>query len=331
MSGRYVAEAAELGTLYPISDLGKGLRLLSRNAANLSRKRADEILGLEEFVGDRKLRPRHVDNLVQQMKRGTFHPEQVQIITCVCRETDREYRMNGQHTAWARLEMDDSYPCQVQFLKYEAQTIADMRRLYATIDRGSPRTRSDVVHSYLAGTAEYGHFTVWSVRAIARGLSFYLWTSENERKAQDGDDVSYLLMTDYLEVGQKVAAFLDSCKGHSNTQDGHGWLFRQSVAAAMIATFQASGSLKALDEFWSGVRDGVGLNSLNDPRLRLRNALQAVAEKLGTNSDTNGKVKNIAAEQVYDWCIRCWNAFRKGEEIQVLKRQLPEERRKVNK
>ena len=330
MTGQYVSEAAELGTIYPIEKMGKGLRLLSRNTGNFSHKRADEILGLSEFVGDRALRPRHVDNLVQQMKRGTFHPEQVQIITCICLEDGNEYRMNGQHTAWARLEMDDSFPCTVQFLEYEAQTMADMRRLYATIDRGSPRTRQNVIHSYLAGTPEYGHFNVWSIRSIARGLAFYLWEGAGERKLQDADDVSYLLQTEWLQIGQRVAAFLDTCRGCSGGS-GHNWMFRAPVAAAMLATFATSNSLKAIDEFWTGVRDGVGLNSLTDPRLQLRTVLQTVIEKVGTGKDANGKIKNLANEQVYDWCIRCWNSYRKGEPVQVLKRQLPDSRRSVSR
>lgn len=326
MSGRYISNPETKTDVVPnMASLGKGLKLLGKTTATFSRKKADEILGLAELVADRPLKPRHVDYLKRQIQGGTMRWEHVMIMTCVCLEDGKEYRMNGQHTSWARLDFDDSLPTPgVQFLRYEAATEADMRRLYASIDRGSPRTRRNVVDSYLLGTPEFGHHNIWSVRAVATALPYWLFETTHERGKHSPDDVSYWMLTDHLEVCQRVCSFLDTAYyGSTGANPGHNWLFRQPVTAALLATFSKSSTHKAVDEFWCAVRDGAGLDSVDDPRLRLRNALMNINSLFNI---TAGKSKTPAdvADVIYDWCIRAWNAFRKGEELKQLKRALPE-------
>src|SRR5262245_6365516 len=97
-----------------VLELGEGLKLTRRGTEELSVDFATNLLNMAEFSSDRPLDDRHVARLLNAMKRGTFLPEQVQIITCTL--NGKEYRMNGQHTSWARLELnrlglDDGYKC----------------------------------------------------------------------------------------------------------------------------------------------------------------------------------------------------------------------------
>src|SRR5688500_1830871 len=100
---------------YDIKSLGQSLRLTSQDSVELTPELAKELLAMPAFIGERPMRKRHVGNLVHNMQRGTFRWEWVTIITCRCTEPHNgkpkgaTFRMNGQHTCSARLEMQPSY------------------------------------------------------------------------------------------------------------------------------------------------------------------------------------------------------------------------------
>ena len=274
-----------------------------------TREEAEKLLDLEEFVGDRPLKSRHVDDLIKAMERGTFHPELVSLI--VCKHDGKTYRMNGQHTAWARLYMPDKgYECSVTMLEYTAKSMEDMRTLYASIDRSSPRTRANVITSYLAGTEEFDEVKSSTLRVVPMGFAMWMWKTKHERRMHDGDDVAYLIKTDHYDLARKVCAFLDK---HSSRDYKH--LMRAPVVGAMFATFNKAPQI-ALD-FWGPVATGTGIDKVGDPRLKLRNELQRVAVDSGQGSLSHKKI--VSQEYMFRQCVAAWNAFRDGRSLQLLK------------
>src|SRR5436190_8943088 len=145
--------------IYEISSLGSGLELKSRKTVELTQEFANSFLETAEFTGDRPLRTSHVMFLCRQMEAAAFRWEQVNLMTCMWQ--GREYRMNGQHTCWARVyaELPKGARTPVAVLKYAAEAEQDMRQLYATIDRGAPRNRGNVVVSYLSGRSEFPDYS----------------------------------------------------------------------------------------------------------------------------------------------------------------------------
>ncbi|MEK7567080.1 MAG: hypothetical protein AAB527_03035, partial [Patescibacteria group bacterium] len=85
--------------------------------------------------------------------------------------------------------------------------------------------------------------------------------------------------------------------------------------------------------FWDVVREGVGIDNKNDPRLLLRNALMTckIGEK-GRNARKASGIasKQVTSEEVYRWAIRSWNAWRRDEPLAVLRAVLNADRPKVN-
>lgn len=304
---------------------GGGLSLLTRRSVELTRALARTVLELPEFVVegqlvDRNLRDNHVTYLLSCMKRGTFHPEWVQIITCVCREpinngrvilpAGTKYRMNGQHTCWAREYMEADWPCRVALLEYEAATVADMRQLYASIDRGAARQNGDVLISLLAGTDQFRNVPRRVLKPLAAGLA--LWLSPvNHSSKRDATELAQLLQTKYAALANRISTFLTEGAQVDNREV----LLRSSVVASMFDTFDVAPN-KAV-EFWEAVRNGLNFQSLNDPRKKLREALAGavVVGARGTNRSAAGDVKRVTAEEMYRWCIYCWNAWRRGEEL----------------
>lgn len=291
-----------------ITSLGEGLRIISDEKVNLNHKLATTILELKEFDGERLLRDHHVTYLIQAMERKTFRPEWVKIISCICKEDGVEYRMNGQHTCWARLHVVSDHKCPVQFIKYEAQTNHDMRILYSSIDRNAPRTKANVINSYIAGTKEYEGISQGTIKTLSEGLAFWLWESPDERKTKDGDVISYLMKTEHYALCLSVAKFYLTHKGIKH-------LRRRPVSAALHGTFNKA--IQKAEEFWDIVATGVGITETGDPRLKLRNSLLQSSVDTGGGSRTQRK--KVTAEEMYRWCIYAWNAWRRDEKLQLLK------------
>lgn len=308
MSGKYKGDGAQGETL-DVTSLGGGLKLVSSRKENFTKEEAENLLKLDEFIGDRHLKGGHVDYLIGTMKRGTFHSEWVNLVTC--KFHGKVYRMNGQHTAWARSYMPEDYVCNVNVLEYTAKTEEDMRTLYSSIDRASPRTRANVITSYLAGTSEFANTKAVTLRVMPMGFAIWMWKTNHERSTHDGDDVAYLVKTKYYDLAIKVAGFLDK-----HTSKDHKHLMRTSVVGAMFATFNKAPHVAT--EFWGAVANGTGIEKVNDPRLRLRTALMQAAVALGNGSHSE-KRHMVSQEYMYRQCITAWNAYRDGRPLQVIK------------
>lgn len=305
MSGEYTHEPAD--EVLCVTDLGKGLQLKASRKIDFNKKRALWLLEeVEEFLGDRRLRQAHVDYLVKTMQRGTFHPEWVHLI--VCDYKGKTWRMNGQHTAWARLEMPDDWPCAVMLQEYIAKSEQDMRILYSSIDRSAARTKANVIHSYLKGTNGFADIPAWIMKVLTPGFSVWQWQKTNQRRQHDGDDIAYLLQTDFYELAMRVGGFL---KRMGNKECGH--VKRAPVVGAMFATFQKAPRIA--HDFWAPVILGTGIDSTSDPRMKLRNSLQAVSMSSGSRT---GK-RYVSQEAMFRMCIFAWNAFREDKPMQLLK------------
>ena len=316
--------------IVPITSLGKGLTLEYEKKVDFTKKLATIILEMTEFKGERGLRNDHVSYLINCMKRDTFLGEMVRLVTCICQEkigdnaADTEYRMNGQHCCWARLEMPDSYKCaKVALACYKAKSLQDMRTLYCSIDRGAPRTKSHVIFAHLVGIDMFEGMPETLVKFLGAGYPFYKWSLLQERKKYDGDAIAFMMQSEDANLVKVVCAYM-STFSISSLQ----WMQRSPVMGAMYATFN-----KAIDpsaEFWDGVRIGLGFTDPDDPRLKLRSALMTCAISNTPVTQTGSrKTKSVSSEEVYCWCIHAWNAWRQGRSLKALRYNVRDERPKA--
>lgn len=295
-----------------VASMGKGLKMISSKKILFNHDLANKYLIMENYPFERHLKDNHVIFIAQQMKKGMFRPEITKLASCFCVETDKEYRINGQHTTWARLEVsEEEYePETVECLKYEAQTLNDVRILYATFDRGSPRTKANVIGSYLTGTDQFGDASPTLIRSLAEGFSFWRWEMSHERAKHYGDDVAFLLQTEYKDLTDKVLAFCEEQPKLLSVS----FMRRAAVVAAMFETFSVV--YKASEEFWYAIKVGAEL-SADDPRLRLRTVLMT-CNTSKSHVVTNEK-KVLSAETLYRNCISSFNYWRSGETIKSLR------------
>lgn len=322
----------------PVCDLGNGLLLVIDVKRELTHAKASWLLQLPELrIGDasldRPLRDDHVTRLLRHAQRGTFHPEWGQVITCICDEKvgdnppGTEYRMDGQHRAWMRLYMPEDWKYNTRWLKYHAKSLEDLRLLYASIDRGAPRTPSNVINAHLAGTDQFEGCHTWLIRLLAGAMHVWLWEDIHVRKQHDADEVAYLMQTDHADIVNAVKDYLLGCPKGTMFEKT---IRRVPVVAAMYETFRVTGVDHRL--FWDCVRDGLGeeVKGLKDPRIKLHNGLRESVVGQGSDTgrtnkrDGNGRTTIVPSEGMYRWCVNCWNLWRKGETISQLK--MPETR-----
>lgn len=312
-----------------IASLGESLRRVRTESKELSHDFCEELIDMPEFVGERPLRGTHVKKLENAMDRKTFLWELVNIVLCKCQEPHNGYpagtvfRMNGRHTAWARLGRPVSERAPIKLLYYIAKTEHDMRRLYASIDRNGPRTKENVVTSYIAGREQFAPIKSWVMKKLSSGLSFWKWPQGHVRKQHDGDDVAYIMLTEHsdlvLNVGEYLSKYVSRDINH---------IMRSPVIAALFATFNADYSDSIT--FWDGVCTGLDFSSAKDPRRQLYRVLLENSVAFGGGATFKTTKKIMSQETMMNLCIVAWNAWREGRGLSVLKSPKDNKRPEVN-
>jgi len=293
----------------PEGELAGGARLITRTTVELTTELAMEILELPEFKPDRGCDDNWVAQLVLRIKNGSFRQELVQIIVCTLE--GKRYRINGQHCCWARVncEMPD-LRLNVQMLTYHAENEHDMRQLYTQVDRAKPRTKSECISAMLFGSDKFPDLSKKTIKQLSEGLTLWQWGLHGIKSTKRSpEDISYLLEGEYYGLALKVAKLLIQCQSQSMKH-----MRRSPVYAAMFATVNKN-EVDA-NTFWLAVRDGTNLN-MNDPQRRLRDALMSNAINAVHGGGLHKSLVPIA--EMYTWCVNCWNAFRAGEELKVLR------------
>jgi hypothetical protein len=310
LNKQFFADDVAKDVTLPIPSLGGGLKLVKKDTINFTAQAAKDLLDPnvhETFNPDRPLSNAWVNYLLKAMKQGTFRWEQLQII--VCSYKGKLYRMNGQHTSWARINWEDAPKnIPVQILRYSARTENDMRMLYASIDRGKARSKANVINSYLFDSEHFKGYPKGAIKRLSEGLTYWLWGVKGQHT---GDEIAFLMQTEYYDIATKVGQFFkNNCQ---NDQSKH--LKRSPVIGAMFETFDKN-EHDAL-RFWEAVRTGANL-SVNDARLKLRNHLMTHSINAGRGGGTY--MKNVPADDMYHWCVQAWNAFRESRTLRGFSR-----------
>lgn len=307
-----------------IASLGEEIVLRNRRTLEFTPEYAASFLEYAEFwVNDQKvdraLKEPHVIHLAREMLAGNFRWEQVNLVLA---ELDGNvYRLNGQHTAWARLYADEQglnkkTRCPVQLLKYDVATIQDARRLYASLDRGLGRGHGVVVTSHLLGAEEFPGYKAQHLKMLAAGLGTWLWESEKQRELHGGDDRAYLLLKDHHKTALRVGQLIKESKA---AEFRH--MKRAPVIGAMFET--CSKAPEIAYTFWRDIRDGLGITEKTDPRYVLRNWLLSTSL---AKSRVSGDQKVVSQEETYRACVHAWNAYRAGRHIKHIRVVMSEER-----
>jgi hypothetical protein len=264
---------------------------------------ANEFVEMEPAPHDRPLSERRLMVYEKMFKAGGFRP--VTWAKCHCEETGTTYRVNGKHTSVLLSGLDEIPPFYVVVEEYEAETLEDVAKLYATFDsRSMVRTTADINRSFAAAIPEIADISSRLINVLVGGISYTRWLDHYgsippaERAEQLLDCVDFCLWTNGIFNGSEHL---------------HRHMARVPVVGAMKLTFDKS--KKDSTTFWTAVRDETGTTpTLPDRKL---------ARFLVTSSLQGKQVpgilrnRNVSAREFYVKSIHAWNAYRNNKQTDL--------------
>jgi hypothetical protein len=238
---------------------------------------------------------------------GGFRP--VSWGVCYCKQTGGTYRVNGKHTSllFSRLDLANVPPLYVVTEYYEADTLDDVGRLYATYDsRTQTRNAGDINRSFAACVPALegvdGRTTNPRAGAIwyAQKLERYRDMTTAERAEGLLEHSDFVVWVHRLFPGGKGGGVARKYR-HPE---------RMAVYAAIFST-RNSHSRLAL-QFWEEVRDETG----GKPNLPTRKPGKFLLMSAAANMPAVRRYK-IRDKEFYVKCIHAWNAWRAGETTEL--------------
>ena len=296
-----------------IQSIGKlKFDVLSDKTVTLSTDKAAEYIDLPIFQGEREVSDTHVQFLYDEMRRGTFNPLLVMLSTALYENA--VYKINGQHTCWAVINMPKTFSMQVREIRYRVTSKDQLKILYSTYDRLKARTDSHVAKVFLSDTAASEGIWSSNLSRLASGFAFWFIESPAIRTKTAPEQIASTIQYDHAELFRTVALFVQE-----HYQDK--LALRQPCIAAMFATFERVPTKAA--EFWGPVLTGLDISTKTDPRKILRDTFDRVSTRI-SSSDR----RYMNNEDLYRVCLNAWNKWRKSESVKATLRA-PDTRPKV--
>lgn len=274
-----------------------------------SKEKAFKFLELETFEGERDPRQTWVQFLYDEWQAGRFLWHNVTLASCVL--NGKEYRINGQHTSWMRVNIPDSKEpvedAYIQFRQYTVKDSEQLRALYSAFDRNAPRTTGHITKVLLLDT-EAGHGIPGSYFGyLSGGFRVFQYPRTKSNRTVNVIEMIELIKRDYSELFGAVGAFFKKHEGDAR------FLKRAAVLGAVFATFE-KGVMKGV-EFWEPVVTGIGLEDRCDPRHQLRRFMENHAHSISSKNTR----EQVSQEQMFRVCINAWNHWRSNRLIDKLK------------
>lgn len=282
-------------------------QVLSDKVVVLDDEKASSYIELPVFKGERDITDSHVQRLFDEMSKGHFNP--LLVILSSCEFQGVTYKINGQHTCWAKYYCS-GYEPQVREIKYRVETEEDLRQLYATYDRGMGRSDSHLTMVELANNPHLREIPNSVIKLVTSGMKYWSFPTTAARRRCSPQDVASLATDKHLNLFLAICSFVrDNIESSKDAQFAR----RVAVIAAMFETFNKAQGPSA--DFWLPVLNGIGLDSKEDPRYQLRSFLLEVRVK----SSSSRGVRSVSDEEMYNHCVPAFNKWRRGEKIKAIR------------
>jgi len=299
-----------------LAGLGKlKIDVISDQAVTLDHAKALEYLDLPVFPGEREITDAHVQTLYDEMRKGTFNSLLVVLSSALL--DGARFKINGQHTCWAVVNMPASFSLKVREIKYRVNSREQLKLLYGTYDRLRARSDSHMTKVFLADSPLTADLWMSEVPRGVNAFRHWHMSDPNKRNRTSPDQLAAVIQGEFADLFRTVMLFKQTF-GAENA-----FARRIPVMAAMFATFFKLPTKAS--EFWQPVIDGLGLTAKTDPRYVLRDTLQHAVS--GGSGRGRPSTRLMSVEDQYRVCLLAWNKWRKGETVRVALR-VPIERPK---
>lgn len=266
----------------------------------VTRQLAQEFAEMEPAPHDRPLNERRLMVYERALKAGGFRP--VAWAKCYCKETGATYRVNGKHTSTLLATIAELPEFYATVESYEADTLEDVARLYATFDsRSQVRTTSDINRTFAATVPELARIGRSTIDLLVSGISYERW---QDQYAHTPATERAELLLDHIDFASWFCSTIGEKRGNESLH-----LHRAPVVGAMLATWKRS--QKDCTRFWVAVRDETGAHPTMPDRKLARWLLQW-SVNLG-NGAKSIPSRKAAPREFFVKSLHAWNAWRKGQ------------------
>lgn len=282
----------------------------------ITRKLAQYMQGLNKLARDRPLDIPKGLRYRRQMTAGEFR--YVDWAVAYCKENGLTYRVNGNTTSFAAVDMpvnnqDQVTPKQIAaFQEYDCDTLQDVVELWQQFDRADmSRNYVDINMSYAGLIPALSNLAVSKqvVNLAVKGISYAKLDAQGVKAANPSERAQTIIGEDAF-----CAWFVKFLKG------GNRNLFtRGPVAAVMFETWKLN--QQEAEKFWAEVRDASHPNN----KAPSRNLHSFLLEKRIQAANTRvSRADVVSTEEFYVRCKWAWNDFReqakKGGRVHTGKR-----------
>lgn len=272
--------------------------IVEKKKARVTPKKAEELLRLNTYKGQRNKSARHIQELAAKMEDGRFHMGSIAVIN-----NGSSFLADGQHQCEAAIMSGKSFDAAfVEYTCEDDDSKEDIAEVFAQYNVDRPRSRGDIAWIYgcQIGMEE------WPRRCVTlcnTALGMLQCGFNNGAPRMSRDENARLLSTQRSQC-QFIYDLLfrecdiSNCAKHMN---------RSPVVAAMMATFKKNKS--EAEVFWTAVRDGDMLKK-TDPAFKLRDFL--MNNSVGFGAGARSSKETVSAREMFGRCIIAWNAYRSG-------------------
>ncbi len=281
------------------------IKIASDDMVSLTLEKATEYIDLPVFSGERVVTDSNVAKLRNAMVTRTFNWSNVILASAWLNGV--RYKLNGQHTCWARMFVKGHVPA-VREVIYRCKTEQQLRLLYATFDAGLGRPIGHLLLIHLLANPLLAALRRDTLRSLGSATRPWLYEAHNPSRAVSVVELATIILDKHVDLFCEVDDFFSGY-----TSDDARLVRRQPIYSALLETFHANTATG--DDFWGPVVTGANLD-YGDARLTLRNYLMEHA--LGTKRA--GAARGVVGqEDMYRCAVWAWNCWREGRKITKLK------------
>jgi len=272
--------------------------IIYRQVRKLTPPTARELLEINVYEGQRKLRQNNLSSIETLMKRGEFTTGKIGI--AILRHK-KNYRllMNGQHIS--TLVSNLNITVDVMWEEALCKNDVDVAHYFASFDTLGARNSSNIL-----GAIKVALDLDWPNRILSL-VAGATMMADNGRAGMKTPYYLQNLLVKNQSFGNHLLTIL---RGDANgvCEKRLKFLLRKPIAFAILTTYKIDegDSLK----FWSVVRDGIELKK-DDPRKKLRDYLLQTTFCFTHGASSSRKVSTY--HELISKCITAWNAYRKGD------------------
>lgn len=270
-------------------------QIAAAQTRKITPEEAKKLIALNNFPGQRPLRPLKARLYADMMSDGRMRPVSVAIMTM---PNGLKYLANGQHCLQAIIINDKPFTAIVEH--YKCETNDDAWHLFASFDVHATRTEGHIMKA-ARGLFNNGDLRELPLRVLSNCGSALFMLGEGTTPKFNGQPCNKATKADLVQKHYKDVLWVGQFGNEEH-------LMKVAIVAAMLATYRSNRS--AADEFWSLVAEG------GTPGLTHKFRDRLLKNEIGRNNCGGGHNRS---KLIYTECIAYWNSWMKGEDRKAVK------------